>query len=656
MIYRRSRKYLCVLIAALLALTLGTAQVFADQPYRGTTKHKTSLRNADIGRVGNTYTDLNGDTQDTDKNTVSISFTSDMEQDMELYARAAAYFDEESKHYPRSFVIDGGNYSDGTPYNSVFAQYYPGVRIMGAAKYDIAGIGSSELKQGGVKLVQMLTKAAKSDATLPYLTSANIAGTNELENAFKAYGVNDYLDMNKYRTEIGVFSIVGEDAFNAAAPDKLRYEDAVDTAKKIVKEIKDDEDTDMIICLCASGIGTKDSDKKLERKIAGAVDGIDVIISVGSKTEFDKPIEVNGTKIVSLAGGSGKVGRIEYTIEDNQYKYSNYETIELTDKYKKNGEVVNKLEEISKTANKNYFAANGYASGQVLCQNYFDIAPLSGNAGKRGDSPLGELIADAYRFGATEDAKIPKGNLIAISSNRSAKAGIKEGKVTVNNIYDMMKIGKSADGTKGQALTTFYLTGADVRVLAEIAATAGDDPEAVRLYFSGLNYKYNPHRFKDSRIYDLTVLDDATGSQIELSDDTVCRIVADYETAGIISTLSLGDKVKVNVVPKDENGQETNDFSELNRSMYKDKPLKSWIAMSEYLTTFQEAGIPATYKKADGRMVYDASREFSHVYKGQFFVLVQLIIVALIGVAALIVLILLVLNLAGVNLKKKNKK
>ena len=58
--------------------------------------------------------------------------------------------------------------------------------------------------------------------------------------------MNDYLDMNKYRTEIGVFSIVGEDAFNAAAPDKLRYEDAVDTANKIVKEIKDDEDGKLV--------------------------------------------------------------------------------------------------------------------------------------------------------------------------------------------------------------------------------------------------------------------------------------------------------------------------------------------------------------------------------------------------------------------------
>ena len=656
MTYRRRGKYLCVLIAALLILTLGTAQVFADQPNRGTTKHKNSLRNADIGRVENTYTDLNGETQDTDKNTVSISFTSDMEQDMDLYARAATYFDDESKHYPRSFMIDGGNYSDGTPYNSVFAQYYPGVRIMGAAKYDVAGIGSSELKQGGVKLVQMLTKAAKSDATLPYLTSANIAGTNDLEDAFKAYGVNDYLDINKYRTELGIFSIVGEDAFNAAAPDKLRYEDAIDTAKKVVKEIKKDEDTDLIICLCASGIGTENSDKKFERKIAGSVDGIDIIISVGSKTELEKPIEVNGTKIVSLAGGSGKVGRIEYTIENNQYKYSNFETIELTDKYKRNGEVVKRLEEISKTANKNYFAANGYASGQVLCQNYFNIAPLANNAGRRGDCPLGELIADAYRYGATEDAKIPKGNLIAVSSDKSAKAGIEKGKVTVNSIYDMMKIGKSADGTKGQALTTFYLTGADVRVLAEIAATAADDPDAVRLYFSGLNYKYNPHRFKDSRIYDLTVLDDATGSQIELSDDAVCRIIADNETAGIISMLSLGDKVKVNVVPKDENGIELTDFGELNRSMYKGKPLKSWIAMSEYLTTFQEAGIPATYKKADGRMVYDDSKAFSHVYKGQFFVLVQLLMVALIGIVALIVLVLLILNLAGVNIRKKHTK
>jgi len=650
------KKISVILLTVMMLLTCSLGAVYADQPYRGTVKHKGTLRNADIGRAENTYTDLNGDEQDTDKNTVSISFTSDMEQNMDLYARVATYFDNESKHYPRSFMIDAGNYSNSSPYNAVFAQYYPGIRIMGAAGYDIVGIGSSELASGGAKLTSMLNKAAGSDATLPYVTSANVGGTNELESAFKKYGVNDYLDMNKYRTEIAVISIVGEDAFNAAAPDKLRYEDAVKAVKNLVAEIKKDEDTDMIMCLVANGVGTEDKDKKLEQKIAKSVKDVDMIISAGSKTELEKPMEVNGTRIFSLASGSGKLGRIEYAIENGEYRYSDYSTVELDDTYEKDEDVTKVIDEMAKTANKNYFAANGYASGQVLCDSFFEIEPVSKNAGKRGDSPLGELIADAYRFGATEDAKIPKGNLLAIASNESVKGNIIKGDVTVNRIYDMLAMGKSGDGTKGQSIVSFYLTGSDVTLLAEMAAEASDDPEATRLYFSGLNYKYNPHRFKDSRIYDITVLEDATGSQIELQNDTIYRVITDKATAGLISEMRVKSDKKLKVMPKDENGKEVTEYAELNRGAYKDKPLKTWVAVSEYMTSFMEAGIPATYKKADKRMIYDDSKAFSHVFKGEFFTLVQLALVALIGVAAFIILVLLILNLAGVKISRKGRK
>ena len=109
----------------------------------------------------------------------------------------------------------------------------------------------------------------------------------------------------------------------------------------------------------------------------------------------------------------------------------------------------------------------------------------------------------------------------------------------------------------------------------------------------------------------------------------------------------------LNVVPKDENGKETNSFDELMRGEYKELPLKTWVAMAEYLFTFSEAGIPATYKEPDGRMVYDDSKEFSHVYKGEFFTLLQLFFVALVGIVALVLLILLILNLAGVKIGKK---
>lgn len=654
----RGRKTFRIVISVVMILMMAagqTAAVFADQPNRGTTKHKRSLRDANVANAPNTYEDREGNEHEADKNTVSISFTSDMEQDMELYARVSTYFKEESGHYPRSFMIDAGNYSQGTPYGAVFAQYYPGIAAMGKAGYDIVGIGSSEVAQGGKKLTAMLKRASKSDDTLPYITSAGIAGTNDLEKAFKQYGVNDYLDMNKYRTELAVFSVVGQDAFDAAAPDKLRYEDAVKTAKKLVAEIKKDEDADMVVCLCSSGIGTEDKEKSLEKKIAKQVEGIDIIISCGSSTEFKKPIKVGNTRIYSLAAGGNKVGRIEYVIENNAYKYSGYSAVDIDDTYREDKAVLGVLSKARKAADKNYYAANGYVSGQVLCESFFEIAPLEDNAGKKGDSPLGELIADAYRYAATEDAKIPKGNVIAVSSDLSALTGIKEGKIKINDAYDMMCTGKASDGSKGQALVSFYLKGEDVRKLAELSALSYSSERDVRTYFSGLSYKYNPHRFKGSRIYDITTIDDSTGGQIDLKDDTIYRIVTDAETAAAIPDIGLEEHPELCVVPKDENGEETLEFGELTRSEDKEKPLRTWIAAGEYLSTFTEAGIPATYKEADGRMEYDESKAFSHVYKGEESTLVMLAVVALIGIVATVVLILLVLNLAGVQFKKGKK-
>ena len=653
--YKKAERFLIIL--TVIAVVLSSFSVaFADQPNKGTTKHKKSLRDANVANAPDTYKDRDDNDQETDKNTVSINFTSDMEQDMDLLARVSTYFKEESSHYPRSFLIDAGNYSNATPYKSVFAQFYPGIHAMGKAGYDIAGIGSSEVSQGGTNLTAMLNKASKSSDTLPYITTANIAGTNELEDAFRKYGVNDYLDMNKYRTEIAVFSVVGKEAFDAAAPDQLRYEDVLKTAKNIVEEIKKDEDADMIICLCSSGLEADDSAKKLEKSIAKKVGGIDIIISCGSTTELDKPLKVGDTRIYSLAAGEKKLGRIEYTIEDNSYKYSGYSTVKLDDKYNKDKGVQSVLAKAAKASAGNYFAANGYAPGQVLCDSFFDIQDLADFREKKTNAPLCELIADSYRFAATEDAKIPKGNLIGIASDLSSETGIGTGKLTVDAIYDMMNVGKSGDGSKGQSLVSFYMTGADLRKLAELAAISSKG-SAARLTFSGLNYKYNPHRFKEKRIYDITTLEDATGSQMDLKDDTIYRIVTDLETAAMIPDLGMEENMELSVMPKDEKGNETLDFSELNRSMDKDKPLKTWIAAAVYLSTFTEAGIPATYKKADGRMVYDDSKAFSHVYKGEYGTLVMLGGVALIGIAAFIVLVLLVMNLAGVNLKKdKNKQ
>lgn len=664
---KRTKTLLAAFTAALLMLSLFVEASFADQPYEGSTKHKESLRNANINRAPDTYTDLEGEEKDTDKNTVSISFTTDMDSGMAYYKRAATYWENESAHYPRSFMLDGGNYSDSYPYNIVFARQAPGLKVLGAAGYDIAGMGTSELKMGGDKLASMLKRAADSKEELPYLTVANIAGSNNLQSAYRKYGVNDYADLNKYRTEVAVFSIIGKDAFDQASPSKLRYEDAVGKAKKLVEEIKQDEDADIVICFVDNGTGVQDEDKDLEKKIARSVKGIDIIISYGSSTEFRQPVSVNGTRIFSLAAGSGEVGRILYDIERNEYKYRSFNAVKLSKKYKDSSDVKSVMKKIQKAAGDNVFALNGYSSGQVLAEAFFNIKRTDSFIGSKENAPLGELIADAYKHAAVETARLPKANLIAMSSTKSERGSIMKGKVTVDRVYNMLGIGKSADGSRGQALTSFYLRGSDIRKLTEITATTYDSPDSLKLAMSGLYYKYNPHRFKDEKIYDIMVSESDPATAIKLDDKTLYRVVTDMATAEAVMALKDSETGKAAVRFVDEKGKESDILTELERKLVhggktggpaKATAMKSWAALADFMFTFNEAGISAAYRESDGRMVYDESKAFSHVYKGEYWTLLMMLFVALIGIAALVILVLLILNIAGVKrfdfkLKKK---
>ena len=74
------RKLTAFLVITAIMISGALCTVYADQPYRGTVKHKASLRNADINRAEDRYTDIDGSTKDADTDTVSISFTADMEQ------------------------------------------------------------------------------------------------------------------------------------------------------------------------------------------------------------------------------------------------------------------------------------------------------------------------------------------------------------------------------------------------------------------------------------------------------------------------------------------------------------------------------------------------------------------------------------------------
>ena len=68
------------------------------------------------------------------------------------------------------------------------------------------------------------------------------------------------------------------------------------------------------------------------------------------------------------------------------------------------------------------------------------------------------------------------------------------GDVTVTDVFNSFSLGIGADGVPGYPLIKVYLTGKELKTVAEIDASISDYMTTARLYCSGLNMTYNPNR------------------------------------------------------------------------------------------------------------------------------------------------------------------
>ena len=86
-------------------------------------------------------------------------------------------------------------------------------------------------------------------------------------------------------------------------------------------------------------------------------------------------------------------------------------------------------------------------------------------------------------------------------------------------------LGIGADGVPGYPLLSVYLTGEELKTLAEIDASISDFMNIARLYNSGLHFTYNPNRMILNKVTDVYLVD-ANGDPVELEDDKLYRVVS----------------------------------------------------------------------------------------------------------------------------------
>ncbi len=570
---------------------------------------------------------------------------------------------------PDSLFVDAGDFSMGTVVQSVFETDAAELRVLGAIGIEAATLGNHEYDYGPDGLANSLMTAVNSGEKVPAIVISNLdmAATkaqepsekrDQLLTAFEAYGVRDYVVLDKGGVKIAVMGIFGLDGQGCAPFSELVFKDPVEGAKETVAKIQEKETVDMIVCVSHSGTW-KDAAKSEDEILAKAVPEIDVIISGHTHTTLKEP-KIHGTTYIGSAGEYGRnLGKMSLEQNaDGSWKLLSYELLPITDAVPQDAETQVKIDTYLEQIDVNYLSVYGYERTQVLAENEVEFVDSGTLGSKHVERNLGSIMSDSYRYyletlpdwdGVPVDVAVVPAGLVRESYSI--------GNITVEDVFNSFSLGIGEDGLAGYPLISAYLTGAELKLVSEIDASISPLMSYARLYTSGLQWTYNPNRMILNKSFDIH-LAALSGERVEIEKDKLYRVVTDLyslKLLGSVTDLSYG---LLSLVPKNADGTPVENYSD-TIIMTEGREVKAWEAIAGYMASFPDTdgnGVPnvdSRYAAEEGRKAVEDSKAFGDLVKepNKFFF-------AIIGILLLIVLLLVlivVLIVKGIRKHSANK-
>ena len=584
-----------------------------------------------------------------------------LETELGGFARMNTLIEAQRAQNPDTLVIDGGDFSMGTLIQTVFETQAAELRMLGHLGCDVTTLGNHEFDYRSKGLANMLTSAQASGDAVPAMVVCNVdwdtmeaegltEGQQRLKDAFAAYGVSDYTVLEKGDVDIAVVGVFGKDALACAPTCELKFEDPIEAVKQTVADIKANEDVDMIVCVSHSGTW-EDESKSEDELLAKAVPDLDLILSGHTHTELEKPIQHGSTYVVSCGEYGKNLGELTLTQQaDGRWAMSAYELIPITSDIAVHAATQQTIDSFMDTVDTDYLARFGYTKDQVLAENDIVFSTQKDLENIHEEHNLGDIIADAYVY-AVENAADYDGVPVdlAVVPSGTVRDTYARGDITVEQVFNSFSLGIGADGVPGYPLISVYLTGREIRTAAEIDASVSDFMTTARLYCSGLNFTYNPHRLLLNRVTDVCLEDD--GQRVALEDDKLYRIVADLYSGQMLSAVTDMSYGILSIVPKYADGTPITDFEDVIITE-NGRELKAWDSIARYMASFTDtdgdgiANVPAYYSTTHGRKLVDTSRsplallknpnKFTAVYAGLLAAAVLLIVLVVLLIRKLV--------------------
>jgi 5'-nucleotidase/UDP-sugar diphosphatase len=541
------------------------------------------------------------------------------------FARIASMIKaEREKNGDRVLAVDDGDMIAGSLFQVLFQSEAAEIRLMRLAGYEAATFGNHEFDYGPAALARALTTAKVNQFALPFVASnMEFDPKDDRDNLLEAvcadYPVKDYLVLQKNGLKIGLFGLMGKQAADDA-PDAapVVFSNPVARAREMTSILRDREKVDLVIALSHSGT-TPDIKYSEDEKLAKEVPGIDVIISGHPHRRIVSPIIVGSTIVVGVGSRGEDLGDLRLArTSDGRFGVMSYALRPVTQDIPVDPAVAAEITELSSLVDQEVEKAGGMDPWEVVAETAFGLAFRQPGPPKSSwEIGLGDLVADAYRRSVSAAGlKREDGPILAIHPWGNIRDSIVPGRITGNDVFQVLSLGIGPDGKPGYPLVCVWLTGREIRRLFEVETTVAPGNEDAHLQIAGASVRYNPRRIPFDRVTHIE-FEEADGTMRPMEPDRLYRVVANLYMARMIGYVSKASYGILKLEPKDAEGKVRTDFENLIVDADPSTPgvqeIKEWTSLVELLRSFSDRDgdgipdIPASYASSAGRLADEPS-------------------------------------------------
>ncbi|NER13300.1 bifunctional metallophosphatase/5'-nucleotidase [Leptobacterium flavescens] len=229
-------------------------------------------------------------------------------------SRRATLVEAIRKENPNTLLFDAGDIFQGTPYFN----YYGGeleFKLMSMLKYDAATIGNHDFDNGIDGLYAQLPHASFDFLSANYDFSNTVMDTHV--KPYKIFTV-DGIRIGAFGLGIRLAGLVTQQLYK-----ETRYLDPVETAQDVSRELKEEKQCDLVICLSHLGYSYGNAQLASDVNLAAQTENIDLIIGGHTHTFMDAP-EIHTNRkgeemLINQVGCYGiNLGRIDFYFDKDK--------------------------------------------------------------------------------------------------------------------------------------------------------------------------------------------------------------------------------------------------------------------------------------------------------------------------------------------------